>query len=419
VFSSLEDMGARFRTLWDNLSKSGIEALTIYRVLKSEVVSPPPEKLSQRIIGYPGYKGRNQLQTELQILGGLFIEDIVKAPEVEEDFLRQCYSPSGALSQYALVSKEILKTRYSLLFQQETEVYTQPARDKRGVAKELSSDIFAASLSRRPVILLGDVGVGKTIFIRNLISVEARDIFDRALVLYIDFGTEPALADELSKYVVDEFSRQLRERYDVDIEERQFVRSVYRSELQRFSKSVYADLQSVDEQAYKREELAFLMRKVEDKEEHLKACLLHTSKAQGRQVVVFLDNVDQRPFEFQERVFLIAQGMAENWPGTFFVSLRPDTFYRSRSVGSLTAYQPRVFTIAPPRVDLVISKRLRFAREQLKGTGRLPTLPAGLTVQSDRLSDYLDVLLESFDKNADLGAWCPMGPSGGKGERRE
>jgi len=403
VFTSLDDMRANFGVLWRNLSKPGVAAYNIYHELRSEVAQPPPEKLSHRLVGYPGFKNRNVLQTDLKLLGDLFIEDIVKSPEIEERFLKECYCPSGALSQYALVSKEILRTRYSILFQKEAEApHLQTVRKKGGISKELATDILAASLSRRPIILLGDVGVGKTIFIRHFIKLDAKDVLARALVLYIDFGKEPALAKDLSSFVLDGCAKQLLENYRIDIEERQFVRGVYHFELQRFAKSVYSDLRKIDRKSYVQKEIEFLDGKLRNRPSHLRACLEHITKAQRRQIVIFLDNVDQRPFEFQEQVFLIAQSLAATWPGTVFVSLRPDTFYQSRTKGSLTAYQPRVFTVAPPRVDLVVSKRLAFALLQLTETGRLDTFPQGLTIQSQTLSDYLHVLLKSFENNQDL-----------------
>ena len=114
--------------------------------------------------------------------------------------------------------------------------------------------------------------------------------------------------------------------------------------------------------------------------------------------------MDQRPPAFQERIFLIGESLAESWPGTIFISLRPDTFFQSRSRGALTAYQPRVFTVSPPRVDLVIVKRLQFALAQLEGTGRLKTFPTGLILQSQTLRDYMKVILHSFQTNPDLMA---------------
>lgn len=257
-------------------------------------------------------------------------------------------------------------------------------------------------VTKRPVILLGDVGVGKTIFTRHFIKVEASDILTRSFVFYIDFGDRPALADDLNLYVRSELRRQLIEEYGQDINEAGFVRSVYRSELQRFANSIYRDLKTSDPGAYASKELGMLESHLADEAEHLRRSLDHFSSAQRRQAVVFLDNVDQRPFAFQEAVFLISQSFASDWQLATFIALRPETFYRSKRQGSLTGYQPRVFTIEPPRVDRVIVKRLAFARRELENTGRLPSFPTNLTVDLSRLDQYLDVLADAFSENDDL-----------------
>jgi len=140
----------------------------------------------------------------------------------------------------------------------------------------------------------------------------------------------------------------------------------------------------------------------QDQEQHLKACLEHIVKGQNRQVVIFLDNVDQRETFFQEQVFVMGHAFAEDWPVTVFVALRPDTFWHSRATGSLSAYQPRVFTIDPPRVDRVINKRLHYALAKLRETGRLPTFPKGFTLGSDRLERYIGMLSKAFEHSEEL-----------------
>ena len=58
--------------------------------------------------------------------------------------------------------------------------------------------------------------------------------------------------------------------------------------------------------------------------------------------------------------------------------------------------------MAPPRIDLVVSKRLVFALRELEETGRLRTFPEGLSLNQRTLSQYLRVLLHSFETNDDL-----------------
>ncbi|MGE3597677.1 MAG: hypothetical protein AB7N70_19170 [Dehalococcoidia bacterium] len=402
VFPSLEAMQERFKRVWDALSPAGLVGRGAFYLLDAEHVQPPPPRLSSRIVGYPGYKNRNPQAAELQILGGLFLEDVARIPEYEEEFVRDTYCVSGALSQYALVSREILKTRYSTHFEKEARVTTTPARTKKGVEPELERDLLVAGLSRRPIVLVGDVGVGKSMFILHLIHVDAREALDRAVVLYVDFVKKPAIADDLTAYVAGEIQRQLREKYDIDVTDNLFVRGVHNLRLQQFGSSVFGGLRDIDPDEFGRKEIDFLAELMADREQHLKACLEHIVRGQNRQVVLFLDNIDQRPAHFQEQVFVMGHAFAEDWPLTVFVALRPDTFRESRAAGPLSAYQPRVFTIEPPRVDQVITKRLAYALERLRETGRLPTFPKGLTLKVSSLEQYLEMLSEAMGRGDQL-----------------
>jgi hypothetical protein len=400
VFTSLASMRDLYDLLWNNLSRPAVESLALHKTLDDSRVATPPEKLSARISDYPGRRVRNKIQTELKILGDAVLQDIVKAPEIELEFLKRCYTTSETLSKYALVSREILEARYSEIDAQGAEVAPIPARDGGAVSGELSLDVVAGSLSRRPLILLGDVGVGKSIFINHFMRIDAKEVMEKSVALNVDFGGEPALATDLNEYVADRFATQLAENYDIDINSDKFVRQVYKHSIQSFEKSVAGRYRKSNPEKFEEKQIEFLEAKVEKRDQHLKACLEFITKSQRRQVVVFLDNIDQRNFEFQERVFLIGQSLAETWPATVFLSLRPETFNRSRHEGSLTAYQPRVFTIAPPVIGRVVRKRLSFCREIVADPGRKQkVLPAGLDAQASTLALYLEILESSFGES--------------------
>ena len=103
VFPSFAAMQDQFPVLWNNLSPDAIGARTLQATLGDSVVSTPPGKLSARMQEYPGFWVRNRIQTELEILADLVLEDIARAPELEDEFLRRCYSVTNTLSEYALV----------------------------------------------------------------------------------------------------------------------------------------------------------------------------------------------------------------------------------------------------------------------------------------------------------------------------
>jgi hypothetical protein len=137
-----------------------------------------------------------------------------------------------------------------------------------------------------------------------------------------------------------------------------------------------------------------------DRESHLRRCLEFIANVRRRQVVTILDNVDQRPAPVQDEVFLLAATLARSWPGTVFVSLRPDTFNRSKRSGTLSAYQPRVFAVSPPRIDRVLDRRIRFAQRQLDRARHLPPLQGiGDTAP---LKHYLEVIRLSLRRSRAL-----------------
>jgi hypothetical protein len=219
VFRTLELMDENFLELWNILSKAGLDRKIIIKRLIGELIPNLPPKLSSTIYNYPGVKNRNSFQTDMQILSDLVLEDIVREKEVEKEFLLACYCKSGALSQYALITKEILKTRYEYLFEtgDKKASVSQPV-DKKGVTRDFA-EVLASSLSIRPILLIGDVGVGKTTFTENLIKIEAESILEHAITFVIDLGSQAILSQDLRTSIIDEIYKQFIQEYSLNIEE--------------------------------------------------------------------------------------------------------------------------------------------------------------------------------------------------------
>ena len=403
VLNSHRQMVEQFLELWNCLSKDGVKSQGLPVLLQETGERPPPDKLSLRIPKYPRHQKRNTLQTNFQVFGDLIIEDVVRLPANEKDFLKACYASSGALSQYASISKSVLRSRYSSEFEESLAGPSLAAATAKGDKPTITTEMLAQSASRRPVLLIGDVGVGKTMFVRNFILLDAEELLREAIIIYVDLGVQPTLAPDLNEYLEREISSQLHDKYSIDIEDGRFVQGVYNVDLCGFDRSIYSGFRETDPAEYEKRKVSFLEDKLAARHVHLRRSLEHIQKGRNKQIVFFLDNVDQRPDEFQQRAFLIGQSMAERWPAFVFVSLRPETFHRSRAEGALSAYHAKAFTISPPRVDRVIHKRLRFAIRLLE-SGAIGSSITGVEFQVDLqdLLDYLRIIDSSFDKNYEL-----------------
>jgi hypothetical protein len=399
VFPSLRFMLDHFLDLWQALSRPGVEEKKLQTRLSGGIITPLPAKLSSRIMGYPGSKGRNAFQNDLFIVSDLVIEDLSRTRDLEKAFLEECYSQSGALSQYSLIARELLQARYAALF--DTSVPKPlgvPVVDKKGV----SADLLAESLTRRPILLIGDVGVGKTMFLRHMIKVEAPSVFANAITLYIDLGSQAALSVDLRLFILLEIERQLRDDYQIDVHEAGFVRGVHNLDVERFRNGIYGRLRESNPQLYLEKEIEYLAGKVNNVEGHLKQSLYHISRGRQKQVVICLDNADQRDDNTQQQSFIIAQEFAGSWEAAVFVALRPETYHKSLRSGALSGYHPKAFTIAPPRIDDVLHKRLAFALRLTSGEIPIKTLSEQTQVRLTTLEKVIRVFIGSLYRNDSL-----------------
>jgi GTPase SAR1 family protein len=331
----------------------------------------------------------------------LLLEDVVSTEANKAQFYNECYCDTGALSQDALVSEQILKARYAALFSTSDNAPILEAAAKTGSVPSLSNQTLTEAFARRPIVLLGDAGVGKTSFLEDLIYVRAPQEFARAIHIYIDLGSRAALDTDIKRFVIDEIERQLMAKYEVDIYKHEFVRGVYDLDIKRFRGSFKAKIYQKNKSKLDDELMARLDELVNNKPEHLRRAIEHVAKGRGRQIIVMLDNADQRALDVQQNAFIIAQEMAKNWNAIVFISVRPQTFFQSKRAGSLSAYPHKIFTILPPRPELVIEKRLIFALKIAEGQVS-PDVLRGVRLNLSNIASFIRVLLYSLSKNRDL-----------------
>jgi GTPase SAR1 family protein len=398
VFPSLQLMLDKFQDLWQALSRSGIEERLILKRLIGDLPDQPPTKLSAAIQGYPGTKIRNEFQSDLKIVSDLVLEDVTRLPELEDVFLENCYTQSGTLSQYALISEKILEARYATLFDGDNLAPTTVPINKQTTAR---TDLLAEGITRRPILLIGDVGVGKTMFIRKLIKMDLARILEKAVTIYIDLGSQATMSDDLSTFIPLEVEQQIKIGFGIDIQERDFVRKVYEAELEGFATGIYSDLREIDPSQYKIREIEFLAEKVRNRAEHLRLALPSITKQHRKQIVLFIDNADQRNEDIQQVAFLIAQEFAQHYPAMVFMALRPETFHRSRRTGALSGYHPKAFTISPPRIEEVVRKRLDFALRLTTGQIPIQSLRQ-VGIRFSSLAKLIQILLDGFHRHASI-----------------
>nr|WP_321401132.1 hypothetical protein [uncultured Desulfobacter sp.] len=200
---------------------------------------------------------------------------------------------------------------------------------------------------------------------------------------------------------LNEIEGQLYSKYNINVNQEQFVHDVYSDEIQRFDNSIYGSYKKNNPEKYNDKLIDQLEKLISITDQHLKRAIQYISYSQTKQTIICVDNADQRSFEIQQEAFIISQELAKDWAATVFLAVRPQTFYKSKQSGALTAYPHKVFTISPPRIDTVMDKRLRFALSMAEG--KIPvSILENVSLDIENLAVFLRVLISSLGRNKDL-----------------
>lgn len=401
AFRSLNQIGENFTLFWNFFSFDGVMSNNLATRLLS-IETPPPSKLSKGIAGYPKPRESEDIQTTLRQLSELVLQDIIESSELEEEFFKECYCVSGPLTQFSLLSKNILQARYDSLFLDDGNRPTPiPVNKKKAGKHDFEHEVIAEATAKRPIVLIGDVGVGKTSFIKNLIYNEASDHFKNSIYVYIDLGSKATFADDFRKFVLNEIGGKLNDIVKGGINNLDFLKSLYKTEILDFESGANGLLKDIDPPEYQRRFVDFLLGKVNDQGSHLKEAIKFISKRNRCDVIVFIDNADQRDFDTQQNAFLVAQEIASNWKALAFVAVRPSTFFRSRRAGALSAYPHKVFTISPPKLEDALIKRLTFALSIVSGKRQIEAI-RNISINISSLAAFINVVINSLKRNDDL-----------------
>lgn len=402
-FNGFDSYVNDFPLLWKLLSPEGITENYAFRELSLHRNPRIPPKASTSIPEPNKYRYRTNFQENLRSLSSLLLEEIEDNPDIKSSFYKECYVPIEANNRNLLLSKNIIASRYNRAVDGNvapSALETVAKTEKYGNLS-INDPALTGSGTSRPIVVIGDVGVGKTSFFENLFeSLEATEK-SKTIFIHLNLGIKANLSDDIKSFVLSEIPAVLKDHYNIDIFSSDFANSVYYRDLSDFDKSVKGQLKEIDEKEYYRERINFLSKKLEDTDRHLQASLGHIARGQNKQVILVMDNADQRSLSVQQEAFLIAQELAASRNILVFIALRPSTFYLSKEAGALAAYQNKVLTVAPPPADEVVQRRLIFATRVAEGKVD-PASLEGIRLNLGNVVLFLKATLRSIRNREDI-----------------
>jgi Cdc6-like AAA superfamily ATPase len=302
VFNGFDSYLTNFSLLWSLMSPEGISENHALRSLSRHRTPKIPPRASTGISEPMKYRYRSGFQDYLRSLASLLLEEIEENPALKSSFYDECYVPIDSNNRNLVLSRRIIASRYRRVSGDgiaPVPLETVADLDPTGTL-QISDPNLSLAISARPIVVIGDVGVGKTSFFENLF--EHLDNSDKAntYFIHLNLGIKANLSNDIKDFVLTEIPATLKTRYEINIESEAFVNAIYHSALRDFDRSVKGALKHIDEVAYAKERIAFLGEKVSRKSDHLQASLGHLAHGREKQIILVLDNADQRTFDIQQ-----------------------------------------------------------------------------------------------------------------------
>lgn len=396
-FNGFDSYIQYFTALWSFLSPEGITENLASRDLAIYRNPRIPSKASESIPEPTRFRYRNDFQEKLRTLSSLLLEEIEDNPDLKSSFYRECYVALEANNRHLLLSKQIIAARYKRVggdgvAPSALEIGTNVGRDGN---LALSDATLLGGAGSRPIVVIGDVGVGKTSFFENLFQKLDQSEKTNTYFIHVNLGIKANLSTDVKTYILAEIPAVLKRSYGIDIESDEFCNAIYHADLKDFDRSVQGALKEIDEIEYKKQRLLFLINIVHHKDRHLHASLGHLARGRNKQIILVIDNADQRSLSVQEEAFLIAQELSATRNILVFIALRPSTFYQSKITGALSGYQHKILTISPPPADEVVQRRLGFAVRVAEGDIE-PAALSGIRLQLGSVVSFLKATLRSI-----------------------
>lgn len=313
---------------------------------------------------------------------------------------KNAYIPSKRREQYIQPIDKIIRAAAP---PSETDaILITNTEDPRELIETLKK---ANAIEQQVLLLIGNVGSGKTTFIDYLREVALPDdLIKKTTWLHINMNNAPISSEYIYDWLHEEIVIQLKNIYrQRDFDSLEELEKVYSVELNTLKKGALK-LLDPESDGYKLRLADEIIRVQNNKQLTAKAFVRYLCAERGKLLVIVLDNCDKRVRDEQLLMFQASQWLQQQFRSLIILPLRDETYDNHRNEPPLdTALKDLVFRIEPPLFQAVLTKRITLALSEMKGQKDLSyTLPNGMRVEypATEQAFYLSTILRSiFEHN--------------------
>jgi GTPase SAR1 family protein len=347
----------------------------------------------------------------------------ILASEFQDIFNPSCYADRKRIVQEAYV-RSLRRERYIeeidrlIHLSCPPGVRPLPDIDDSADPKELLfrfSDL--ASLQNKTLLLVGDVGSGKTTFVDYLQHIACpEDIKQKLAWVRLDMNNAPVNRNEIYSWCRANLIEGIRNSSPVlDVASLEGLKKLYLNEIGEFDRAEGA-LFSKDSDDYKRRLADLLTQLKKDPTITLRCHERYLCTGRGKLLLVVFDNCDKRDREEQLLMFEVARWIQAEVRCLVILPVRNTTFELNRDQPPLdTAIKDLVYRIEPPGFQKVLRARLNLVLSQIKQKPKRLTYQVnGMNVEfsSENLDKFLGAIMNTLFKHEKFGRRMIFGLAG-------
>ena len=388
TIATVDDLAVGMRALDDLRASLGRSVMVGRAKELRERLSPPHRFKALKYIGGPAKQNAalppNRFAHELVPLLRAFVDPA--ASRTNPAIVAKAYCPTEETIRYdsvleALLKDNLARRRYPAF----TEVSTS-RHDAPEFNTALQNAVDGPHDGSAMLLLIGGVGVGKSMFIdRYLSHLMPQAIRENSYSILVDFNDAPADLAHLDNWIITQVLKDLPGRNRIaDFTDMSKLRRYFGAEIAQRQRGPYADLAKHQPAEFERRIADDLAGWVDDPVKLLNAAFRFYGGESGKLMIVIFDNADKRDRDQQLAIFQAVQHFRATHRGFCVLALRDETYDRYQNEPPLDAYLKTFsFRITPPRFTDVVRRRLELMIDDLT-SGRLHglsfKLPNGMAV---------------------------------------
>ena len=286
-------------------------------------------------------------------------------PETEEDrieIVKNAYIPSSKREQHIEpIYKEIKKIKFNSLINSTLISTDEPIE----IIDKLDRHISLKEPSYSLMLLIGNVGSGKTTFIRYfkeiILKRDYRDLSDKCDWIFINMNPAPVNKEEIYNWIKSIIITQIKDIHtEIDFNNIEIIRKIFRREIKEFEEGIGQIIKN-DEKAYNYELYKIISQNTQDNEKTVKAIFRYLKEYEKKVPIIVLDNCDKRNKDEQLLMFEVAQWVRENYKCIVILPMRDSTYDIYKNQPPLdTLVKDLVFRIDPADLLKVLQSRLEY-----------------------------------------------------------